>query len=507
MGPCQKREEKAMKKTSEKKVVVDELLDMDGAIKLLKTTRPTFYRWLRSGKLKGMKIGRQWRFEKGDIERFLKGQEPRIELPTDITPLVRTLAKQVEEITKKKPEMAGDDGVVNAVNLMILLGIHWGASDIHLTTHMKHGGEVEAVLRYRVDGVLNVATTFDARLMPAIAQRWKTLASCDIRQNIQPQDGRIMFPVNGGKKSIDIRVNFLPALLGEGVTARLLDADRVVLTLDAIDYAPRDKQKILEYLNGPWGIIVFTGPTGSGKTTAMYASLNKIAKPEDKIMSVEDPVEIYLPWVTQVPVRPNHGVTFTTTLRAILRSDPDVIMVNEIRDSESLAVTQEASLTGHLILTALHTADAPSALIRLIEICGEPFVAADSTKLIVAQRLVRKLCPDCSATDNPSPELLTEAALLAKAGGLDWNGLEKHFKKPVGCEKCRKTGYRGRTVVAEVLEVTPAIGAAMRKKASEDELRGIAVRQGMTTIAADGIRRAAAGETSLQEVFRTLGLQ
>ena len=483
-----------------------QLLTMEQAIELLKTSRPTFYRWVRHGKVKGTKVGRQWRFYREDIERFLKGQEPRIELRADLSPLIANLRRRVEELGARDVAPPDATDLVRAISLMIRLGVAMQASDIHIEPQRKAGSnETIALLRYRVDGVLHPVAEIDARLLPAIDERWRTMAGCDVHEKVRSQDGRIEVRLADTGKLVDLRVCFLPALLGPSLTVRVLDPDAVgPLTLDRIGYAPRDKEKLIRWLHAPWGGIVITGPTGCGKTTILYACLNHLATPDRKLMSVEDPVEFLLPGVLQVPVRPQEGMTFATALRAFLRSAANVIMVGEVRDFETLQIVHQAALTGHLLLTTLHADEAARALTRMVEIGSDPFLVADSTKLIVAQRLVRRLCRECSVEGQPLASHLEQAAELARAGGLGWDALPKAFRQPRGCAKCHQTGFRGRDVIAEALEVTPEIGAALRRGASVEELRRIAVGQGMTTMAADGIRRAAEGLTTLEEVLRVL---
>ncbi len=483
-----------------------QLLTMEQAVELLKTSRPTFYRWVRKGRIVGTKLGRQWRFRRGDIERFLAGQEPRIELRADPTPLVAALAQRLEGLGLKGYAADEPDKIARAVALMIRIAVAMQASDFHIEPYTRQGPEgAFAVLRYRVDGVLHPVAEIDIRLLPAIDERFKGLAACDVRERVRPQDGRILARIADTGRLMDLRVCFVPALLGPSLAVRVLDPDVVqLLNLDRIGYAPRDKERLLRWLRAPWGTILVSGPTGCGKTTVIYACLNRLASPERKLMSIEDPIEVLLPGVVQVPVRPHDGVTFPTALRSFLRSAPNVIYVGEIRDFDTLQIVHQASLTGHLLLTTLHADEAARALKRMVEIGSDPFVVADSTKLIIAQRLIRELCPDCSVEAQPLPSQLEQAAELARAGGLDWGPLPKAFRTPRGCAKCHQTGFRGRDVVAEALEVTPEIGEALRRGASLDELRTIAIGQGMTTIAADAVRRAAAGATSLEEALRVL---
>jgi len=480
---------------------------MAEAIALLKTSRPTFYRWVRSGKLRGMKVGRQWRFQRADLDRFLKGEEPRIALPTGMGPLLSTMREKLAGAGADAllPEQTARDQSEDrqAVGLMIALGLHLRASDIHLEPLSNGPDDAVAVLRYRVDGVLHTLAEFDVRLLRPIVERWKIMGDADIHETKRPQDCRIVVTLGG--RSIDLRVCIVPVCRGEALTARVLDAAAVRLSLADMGFPPADYERVTRFLERPWGLLVVTGPTGSGKTTVLYACLNQCAKPGVKVMSVEDPVEYILPWATQMQVRTQFGLTFPAALRAVLRSDPDVILVGEIRDRESMLIVNQSALTGHLVMTTLHTEDAASALKRMVDIGGDPFVVADATKLVTSQRLVRRLCQACSKPTQPAAAMVRRAAALAKAGELDWDSLPKAFRAPAGCEQCRQTGFRGRMAVYETLEVTPAIGVALRQGASVDDLRAIAVGEGMTTFVADGIRRAAGGQSALDEVLRVVG--
>jgi type II secretory ATPase GspE/PulE/Tfp pilus assembly ATPase PilB-like protein len=279
------------------------------------------------------------------------------------------------------------------------------------------------------------------------------------------------------------------------------------VTLDRIDYAPRDRERLLRALRGPMGLILLCGPAGCGKTTVLYSCLQHVARPEIKVVTIEDPVEYVYPWMVQSQVDPSEGVTFSRLARSALRSDADVIMIGELRDGETANLSLQASLCGHLVMSQLHANDAPRALVRLVEMGCPPFVIGDTTKLVMSQRLVRQLCPHCSRDAVIDPKRLARVEYLARTGGLDWGSLPKRFREAAGCDRCKHLGFRGRNIIAELLEVTPEIGAALRRGAAVDEMRAIAVGQGMTTMAADGVRKAADGKTSLEEVFRVLPVE
>jgi len=498
--PARRRKPAAAPAKDAPKLPDGEFLDTEQAIKFLKTTRPTFYRWLRTGRIKGVKAGRQWRFRREDIERFVNGREPEVRLGADIKPLLATLAERLKKVGGSLPSASEDQPDLRAVAMTINLALTMEASDIHFEPYEK-----TAVLRLRVDGVLHKIADFDLRLMPALAERVKRMAACDVTERRLPQDGRIMVSIEGAQ--LDLRVNVLPALMGEAVTMRVLRRDEALISLDRIHYAPADRERLIEALANPWGLVIVAGPTGCGKTTVLYACLRHLIRPAVKVMSVEDPVEYMIPGMVQVPLRHAEGMTFARTVRAFLRADPDVMMVGEIRGREDMELCQQAALTGHLVMTTLHTDSAPATLKRMTDIGSPPFLVADSVKFISAQRLVRCLCPECSEPVTPSANALSGAQDLVRTGGVNWDGLEMGFRKPVGCAKCGRTGYRGRTLVVEMMQVTPEIGAALRGGAGTDDLRRIAVEQGMTTMGADGVRRAAAGETTLEEVFRVLSVR
>jgi len=484
-----------------------DLIDMTEAIALLKTSRPTFYRWLRSGKIKGMKAGRQWRFYRSDIEAFVKGESPRIELAADIDPVIEILRTRLAESGIEKVKRA-DNKVRDVLQMAIALGAVSRASDIHITSHIVPG-EIhgQGALRYRVDGVLHILAEFDIRLLAPIVEECKRLAACDLHERRKPQDGRIMIKLTEISPKLpdmvlDLRTCFLPSMFGEAVTFRILRATDVVRKLGDLPYNDHDRERLLEAIRMPWGIVICTGPTGCGKTTTLYACLQEIARPEAKVMSVEHPVEYMLPWVTQVQVRPDLGLDFPQILRSCLRSDPDVLMVGEIRDRDTVMGCIQAALTGHLVMTTLHTDDAVGALVRMQDIGVDPFLIGSSVKLVVAQRLIRKLCPKCATRTRADKTGMQEYVAEAIRGGLDWEGLPKRFRKAVGCEHCMQTGYRGRTVISEALKVTAAIEQALKRGAGREELRELAIQEGMLPMLADAMRRAALGETSVSEALR-----
>ena len=478
-----------------------DLLDMDQAIAVLKTTRPTFYRWLRTGKIKAMKVGRQWRFYRHDIERFLHGHEPLIEVTGDAPGLLRILENKLKALDLKVGPLPPEGAIHEIVNRILRLAMASHATDIHIQPPTG-GADTSARLRLRLDGVLHDIATFDGRLLSPIVDRFKTMAACELLQKKRPQDGRIMMSID--KEEIDTRVNFLPALMGEMVTLRLLRRETVAFRLAELPFAPRDLTRIQQALTLPWGIVLTTGPTGSGKTTTLYAALQEHNTPGKKVISVEDPVEYSFAGMVQIPVNYKENIGFPYLLRAVLRSDPDVVMVGEIRDHETLQICAQIALTGHLVLSTLHTDDAVTALTRMMDIGLDSFLIIDTVKLVVAQRLIRKLCRHCSTACDPAPDQLATAARLAREGGLVWDDLPKHFRGAKGCKECGFTGYRGRTVAAETLTMSPELAAALRRKAFVPELRSIAIAQGMTTMTADALSRAATGLTTLEEALHVI---
>ena len=381
-----------------------------------------------------------------------------------------------------------DTEAVNLINEIILEAVQKEASDIHieqLQTHLR--------IRIRVDGVLQSLRQLPPEMHPSVISRIKVLSGMDIGERRKPQDGRFEMSVAG--KDIDFRVSSLPASKGEKIVLRLLDKSSIRLALRDLGLEGDQHEVLSSNLRKPHGMILVTGPTGSGKTTTLYACLNTINSVEKNIVTVEDPVEYELEGVSQVQVNPRADMTFANALRSILRQDPDIIMVGEIRDVETADIAIQASLTGHLVLSTLHTNTACGAVARLIDMEIQPFLIASSLMLVAAQRLVRRLCPHCRRPFEPPPELQEELR-------LDRIGTGASFFRAVGCERCNGSGYRGRIAIFEMLVVDPDIDALIVAKASAGEIYRKARSGGMVSLREAGLRKAAGGITSLDEVIR-----
>ncbi len=396
-------------------------------------------------------------------------------------------------------DLDADDGISDAplvrlVNSMIFQAAEDGASDIHVEPQ-----EAELIIRYRIDGVLHVAHRVPKRLAAGVTTRLKVLSKLDIAERRKPQDGRISLNAAAAGRTLDIRVATLPTVEGESVTLRLLDKSREVPTLAALGLSEAMQKQMTRILARPTGALLVTGPTGSGKSTTLYGALGEISKPEINIITVEDPVEYRLGGVSQVQINPRAGLTFATALRSILRSDPDVVMVGEIRDGETARISIEAALTGHFVLSTLHTNDAPSAITRLNEMGVEPFITGAAVSAVLAQRLARKLCPHCAEPYQPSYEELKGLHVDdERLAGLD--GATFHRKK--GCARCGQTGYRGRVGVFQFLEMSERLEKLASEMAPRDVLEREARDEGMLTMWEDGVAKVLSGLTSVEELAR-----
>ncbi len=379
-----------------------------------------------------------------------------------------------------------DAPVVKLVNQTIMSAIRLGASDIHI-----EGREANLIVRFRVDGRLKTVKTLDKGLLEPMIARVKVMADMDVAETRRPQDGRIN--IQFGTKTIDIRVSTIPTAKGEKAVLRLLSRSETALKLDILGLDDRQVKLLKRLLRSPNGIIMVTGPTGSGKTSTLYASILEIQNEAVNIVTIEDPVEYRIDGIAQVQVNPATGVTFARAIRTFLRQDPDVILVGEIRDEETAEAAIQASLTGHLVLTTLHTSDAPTAVARLVEMNIEPFLLSSSLLLVIGQRLVRKICPDC----REEVEVEDEIREIFLAKGFE---LERCFRGR-GCEKCFGTGYKGRIGIYEFLELDDEIRKLIMRKASSTEIKTLAVKQGMQTMFAKGVELIRGGVTTPEEVI------
>lgn len=389
-------------------------------------------------------------------------------------------------------DLARGAPVIRWVEDVLALAVEARASDIHIEPERDH-----LRVRMRVDGALAPVSLPVEGTPEAVVSRIKILAKLNIAERRLPQDGRIRTAVRG--REIDLRVATMPSLHGETVALRLLDQTAAHLDLDALGLSELARQRMIDAIRKPDGITLVTGPTGSGKTTTLYACLRHLMNPETKFMSVEDPVEYEIAGVSQIQVKAEIGMTFARALRSVLRHNPNVLMIGEIRDLESAGIAVEASLTGHMVLSTIHTNNAPATITRLLEMGIEDYLLASTVNAITAQRLLRVLCSSCK---RPSPPPLAMAARLAP---LIPASAPQHWCAAAGCPDCRGSGYRGRMSVAEVMPITPAIEAAILEKAPESRIRAIAREEGMLTLFEEGVRAAAAGQTSLTEVFSVIG--
>lgn len=382
--------------------------------------------------------------------------------------------------------------VVKFVNLLITQAVADGASDIHIEP-----GERELRVRYRIDGVLTEVMRSPRSIQAGVISRLKIMAEVDIAERRIPQDGRISLTVHG--KDIDLRFSTLPTVHGEKVVMRILDKTSVLLELEDLGFLDHNNARYEAAYRKPYGMILVTGPTGSGKSTTLYATLNVINKPEVNIITTEDPVEYRLPGINQVQVRPKIGLTFASALRSILRQDPDVVLVGEMRDRETAQIGIEAALTGHLVLSTLHTNDAPSAVVRLTEMGVEPFLVASAVDCVLAQRLARRVCSRCVELVRPEAPVLKEAGFPA-----DVVDERPEVPQAVGCSACSNTGYRGRLAIHEVLLVSEEIERLTVTHASSDDIARVAVEQGMRTLREDGLAKVLLGRTTLEEIARVV---
>ncbi len=409
----------------------------------------------------------------------------------ELEDLQGSLEHEEDLSTDNVGEVIEDDApVVRFVNLLISQAIQDRASDIHIEP-----GEKELGVRYRIDGVLHEMQNANKAIQNAVISRIKIMADIDIAERRKPQDGRLS--VNHQGRKIDLRVATLPTVWGEKIVMRVLDNTTATMELADLGIRPENYEIYQQSFSKPYGMILVTGPTGSGKSTTLYATLNQVARPEINIITVEDPVEYRIPGINQVQVNPKAGLTFASALRSILRSDPDVVLLGEIRDHETAQIAIEAALTGHLVLSTLHTNDAPSAVTRLTEMGIEPFLVGSAIDSVVAQRLARKLCEKCKVEYTPEIEPLVDR--------FGWEKKEAPLLyRAEGCSSCAHTGYRGRLALHEIMEVSEEIERLTVSRASSADIGKSARKNGMETLLEDGWSKVQQGLTSLEELFRVV---
>ena len=411
----------------------------------------------------------------------------------DLTTALEEESSASTEVAIAGAEDAIDDApIVRFVNLLISQGIQDKASDIHIEP-----AEYEMKVRYRIDGVLHEMQSAPKAIQNGVISRLKIMSEIDIAERRKPQDGRMS--VSHGGRKIDLRVATLPTVWGEKVVMRILDNNASTLAIENLALLPRNFEAFKSSYVKPYGMILVTGPTGSGKSTTLYTTLQTVAKPEINVITVEDPVEFRMPGINQVQVNPKAGLTFASALRSILRSDPDVVLIGEIRDHETAQIAIEASLTGHLVLSTLHTNDAPSAVTRLTEMDIEPFLVGSALDCVVAQRLARRLCDRCKQAYQPNPHDLMNMRV-----GYDGTTSAPMLYRPVGCSNCSNTGYRGRIALHEVMLVTEEIERMAVSRSSSADITRVAIEQGMATLRMDGWAKAQLGHTSVEEILRVV---
>ena len=409
----------------------------------------------------------------------------KMELNESVSSLIAQIR---QEISSTSTDDGGESsGILRLIETILKTAISSRASDIHIESSEKN-----CIVRCRIDGMLAEIFVLDKDIYPPLVSRLKMLSNLDIAEHRKPQDGRFSVQVLG--RDYDFRISTLPIIHGESVVMRILDKSKAIIKLSELGMLEDNLAKFSRLTRTPYGMILVTGPTGSGKTTTLYAALNDIKSVEKKMITVEDPVEYQMDMIQQVHVNEKAGLTFASSLRSILRQDPDVIMIGEIRDQETLRIAIQAALTGHLVFSTLHTNDAISAVARVVEMGIEPYLVSGSLIGVEAQRLVRKLCPHCKQKITLTPMQLEHIIHLIPD--------DFTFYAPVGCEKCSQTGYLGREMISEILPISDKISSLIAKNATKEELTSTALAEGFKDFFTDGIRRAAMGITSIPEVYR-----
>lgn len=486
---------------------IQNLISLEEAVEHLGTSRPTFYRWLRSGKIKGHKVGRQWRFTREDLDRYAKGESPKISLRADIQPLINELEKQLLELGGSLNSEAVQ--TERACLLICALADKMQASDIHIDSFpVDFQSGDSTFLRFRVAGSLHEISKIDTRLLPSLIEQWKIFCNCDPREVDLPQNGSFVLNQEStdGGGSMEMQISFFPVRNGESMTARIIRAKNVEhCTIDNIGMSEDDKKLLLNHAESGSGLIAFTGITGTGKTSTVYATIRQIASKELKFITLENPREAALPFTIQAAISPKDGFSYSAGIKSALRCDVDGLFVSEIPDEETLRLALQTGMTGHLVLTQLHAPDTVRAALRMQKLIGDGTLVIEGTKLIVAQRLIRKLCVDCSVPlDLNDPEKQLYSLAVKKAHPF---AFEKGFKKPVGCQKCAQTGFRGRTAIYELLEMTNEFSSGLLNGLNEDELWDLAIAQGTKPLLVSALEMAGKGLMYFPEICHIFGVK
>ncbi len=483
----------------------EEMVGLEEAAGVLKVSRSTLTRMLAQGRLKGFKVGRQWRFRRSDLGKFSQMAHPSaaaVNIPdveAALKELPRVPAQEFEILDPPQgdyPTTEEEQALDRLFRALVHGAIAAGASDIHI----DRTGDA-CMIRFRIDGVLHEV----ARLPWAYAAHRALVACCRYYAEIPVDEWLVnhlsLFRVRRGDRNYHVRVATMASMYGPIVVMRILAGEYELPDLERIGMAPEDQARYLRALRAPSGLLLVTGPSGSGKTTILYAGLGQIASPEIKMYTIEDPIEMALPGMTQIPVNRRGGMTFERILRSLMVHDPDVIMVGTIDSLPMAEGCVQAAINGHLVASTLHSSTAAGAITRMLEMGLEPLMLAESLICVVNSRLARKVCPQCAEPDEPAFALLSQIAERARAGGYTLPDKPK-FMRGKGCDQCRGTGYRGRTGLFEVMELDHDLYRLIMERAPGKAIQEAAVKKGMTTLVADGLRKAAEGITSVMEAAR-----
>jgi len=415
----------------------------------------------------------------------------RLEINESVKGLIQDIRQDLSQETNVDADDEGSSAVLKLIDIILKSAIYIGASDIHIEATEK-----SCIVRERVDGMLRQSFTFDKDIFNPLSSRMKLLSNLDIAEKRKPQDGRFSATISG--REFDFRVSTLPTIYGESIVLRILDKTKAMIRLEEAGMSKFCYDRFSQAIKVPYGIVLVTGPTGSGKTTTLYGALNAIKDVKDKIITVEDPVEYQMSGLQQVQVRPNVGLTFATALKSILRQDPDKIMIGEIRDQETLRIAIQAALTGHLVLSTLHTNDAISAVTRILDMGIEEYLVSGALVAIQAQRLVRKICTHCKRET-----VLPERLLKDIKQYLPENPI---FYKGEGCKECGHSGYKGREMISEVLTISETFSRMIARNASKEEMTKQAIEEGFISMFEDGVHKALEGKTTIEEIYRVARL-